>query len=119
MKYWSGYNLYRIIHGFKSPEDVQNLIKTNEKAELNNENFEKLFKKFEPLTSRRIHVSDHPKRKRNWRQPRTKIELKVEKNSSESNENSSQSGNEEDNNLCNIGDLNNRFNLLQLASKAE
>ena len=121
MKYWSGYNLYRIIHGFKSPEDVQNLIKTNEKAELNHANFEKLFKKFEPLTSRRIHVSFHPKRKRlrNWCQRRTKIEPEVENNSSESNENSSQSGNDEDDNLCNIGDLNNRFNLLQLASKAE
>ena len=113
MKYWSGYNLYRIIHGFKSPEDVQNLIKTNEKAELNT-TFEKLFKKFEPLTSRRLNMSDHPKRRRlrNWCQRRTK---EVEKNSSESDE---KSQSDEEDNLC-IGDLNNRFNLLQLASKTE
>ena len=108
MKYWSGFNMYSIIHGFKTIGILQCKI-TETYSDKISEKFSELIQKFEPLCSQRLNVIDQPKRRRQKRTAKTNV-----KNCSSDNE-----YNLTDNTENNICDLNNRFNMLELSNNDE
>ena len=101
MKYWSGFDCYSIIHGFKDEDQLAKKVQEH-CFENKVRQFDAIFTKHKSSTSSRLNVVDQPKRRR---QRKVKIKEKVEKQS-EDNQNTSEEESQT------LDDLNNRFSKL-------